>query len=177
MKKVAIVVGLLLGLFLVYLLQVNIFNSFTIAGISPNLFVIYILCIGLFANPILGISFGILTGLSLDLLYGRSIGISAVMLCIIAYLGAYFDKNFSKENKLTIMFMVAGATLIYELGAYFLSSLILEFDRELMYFTKIVIIEIFYNIILSIILYPLIQKFGYSMERTFKKTNILTRYF
>ena len=177
MKKVAIVVGLLLGLFVVYLLQVNIFNSFTIAGISPNLFVIYILFIGLFANHILGISFGILTGLVLDLLYGRAIGISAVMFCIIAYLGAYFDKNFSKENKLTIMFMVAGATLIFELGAYFLNSLILEFDRELMYFTKIVIIEIIYNIILSIILYPLIQKFGYSIERNFKKTNILTRYF
>ena len=177
MKKIAIVVGILLGLFLVYLLQVNIFNSFTIAGISPNLFVIYILFIGLFANHIFGISFGILTGLTLDLLYGRAIGISAVMFCIIAYLSAYFDKNFSKENKLTIMFMVAGATLIFELGAYFLNSIILEFDREFMYFTKIIIIEIFYNIILSIILYPLIQKFGYSIERSFKKTNILTRYF
>ncbi len=177
MKKVAIVIGLLLGFFLVYFLQVNIFSTFTIAGISPNLFVIYILFIGLFANQVLGIAFGIFVGLVLDLLYGRAIGVSAVMACVIGYLGSYFDKNFSKENKLTIMFMVAGSTLIFELGTYFLNSIILEFDREFMYFTKIVIIEIIYNIILSIILYPLIQKFGYSMERAFKKTNILTRYF
>lgn len=177
MKKVAIVIGLLLGFFLVYFLQVNIFSTFTIAGISPNLFVIYILFIGLFANQVLGIAFGILIGLVLDFLYGRAIGVSAVMACVIGYLGSYFDKNFSKENKLTIMFMVAGSTLIFELGTYFLNSIILEFNREFMYFTKIVTIEIIYNIILSIILYPLIQKIGYSMERAFKKTNILTRYF
>ena len=173
MKKVAIFIGLLLGAFIVYILQVNIFNTFTIAGISPNLFVIYMLFIGLFTNQILGISFGILIGLILDLLYGRAIGVSAVMFCIIAYLGSYFDKNFSKENKLTIIFMVAGSTLIFELGAYFINSIILEFE----YFIKIVLIEILYNILLSIILYPLIQKFGYSIERIFKKTNILTRYF
>lgn len=177
MKKVAIFIGLLLGAFIVYILQVNIFNTFTIAGISPNLFVIYMLFIGLFTNQILGISFGILIGLILDLLYGRAIGVSAVMFCIIAYLGSYFDKNFSKENKLTIIFMVAGSTLIFELGAYFINSIILEFEREFGYFIKIVLIEILYNILLSIILYPLIQKFGYSIERIFKKTNILTRYF
>lgn len=99
------------------------------------------------------------------------------MFCVIGYLGSYFDKNFSKENKLTIIFMVAGSTLIFELGTYFINSIILEFEREFGYFTKIVLIEILYNILLSIILYPLIQKFGYSIERTFKKTNILTRYF
>ena len=94
-----------------------------------------------------------------------------------ALIANYFDKNFSKENKLTIIFMVAGSTLIFELGAYFINSIILEFEREFGYFIKIVLIEILYNILLSIILYPLIQKFGYSIERIFKKTNILTRYF
>ena len=45
-------------------------------------------------------------GIILDLLYGKAIGPSAVMLCVIGYLGSYFDKNFSKENKFTIIFMV-----------------------------------------------------------------------
>ena len=73
--------------------------------------------------------------------------------------------------------MVIGSTLIYEFGAYFLNSIILEFDRELLYFTKIVVIEILYNILITIILYPLIQKFGYVIDRNLKHTNILTRYF
>ena len=177
MRKLSIVISLILMFFLTYFLQVNVFSYFTIAGISPNLFIIYILFIGLYATQFLGISFGVIFGLILDLIFGRTIGISAVMLCVVAYLGSYFDKNFSKESRLTIIFMVIGSTLIYEFGAYFLNSIILEFDRELLYFTKIVVIEILYNILITIILYPLIQKFGYVIDRNLKHTNILTRYF
>jgi len=177
LKKIGIIIGLILIFFLIYYLQVNIFSSFTIAGVKPNLFIIYVLFIGLYANQVLGITFGVIFGLLLDLIYGRTIGLTAVMLCIIGYLGSYFDKNFSKENKLTIIFMVAGATLVYEFGSYFMNSIIIDFGREYLYFFKIVAIEIIYNILLSIILYPLIQKFGYSIDRVFKKNNILTRYF
>lgn len=177
MKKFIIVVCLILAFFLLYFLQIGILNSFTIAGIKPNIFIIYVLFIGLFANQVFGISFGVICGLYLDFLYGRTIGTSAIMLCIIGYLGSYFDKNFSKENKLTIIFMVAGATLIYEFGAYFINSLLLNFNREYLSFLKMVGIEIVYNVLLSILLYPLIQKLGYLIDRNIKKNNILTRYF
>ena len=177
MRKTLTVICLILIFFLIYFLQANIFSTFTIAGVKPNLLVIYVLFIGLFANQFIGISFGVVIGLIIDFLYGKTIGISAVMFCIIGYLGSYFDKNFSKENKMTIIFMVAGATFIYELGAYFLNSVILKFDREFLYFTKIVLIEMLYNVLLTIIIYPLIQKTGYIIDRNFKKNNILTRYF
>lgn len=177
MKKFSIIIALILVFFIIYFLQVNIFGVFTIAGVKPNLFIIYILFIGLFANQFAGISFGVICGLIIDLLYGKAIGVSAIMLCAIGYLGSYFDKNFSKENKLTIIFMVVGATIIYEFGSYFISSIMLEFEREYLYFLKIVLIETLYNVLLSIILYPLIQNIGYSIDRNFKKNNILTRYF
>lgn len=177
MRKSAIVVVLIIVFFILFFLQVNLFSSFTIAGISPNLFVIYVLFVALFSNQFLGISLGVIFGLILDFVYGRVIGTTAVMLCIIGYLGSYFDKNFSKENKLTIILMVAGSTLIYEFGLYFLNSIILEFDREYFAFLKIVLVETLYNILLSIIVYPIMQKFGYVIDRTFKKNNILTRYF
>ena len=177
MRKILTVIGLIIVFFVIYFLQVNIFSTFTIAGVRPNLFVIYVLFIGLFANQIVGISLGVIFGIILDLLYGKTIGVSAVMLCVIGYLGSYFDKNFSKENKLTIIFMVAGSTFIYELGSYFLNSIILEFSREYLYFLKIAFLEILYNVLLSIIIYPLIQKVGYIIDRNFKRNNILTRYF
>lgn len=177
MKKFTIVISLIIFFFIIYFLQVNVFSSFTIAGISPNLFVIYVLFIGLYANQFLGITLGVIFGLIIDLIFGKTIGITAVMLCVIGFLGSYFDKNFSKENKLTIIFMIAGTTLIYEFGVYFLNSIILEFDREYFYFARILIVEIIYNILLTIIIYPLIQKIGYIIDRNFKRNNILTRYF
>lgn len=177
MKKIFIVIFLILAFFLIYFLQIGLLSSFTIAGIKPNLFIVYILFIGLFADQAFGISFGVLCGLMLDFLYGKNIGVSAIMFCIIGYLAAYFDKNFSKENKLTIIVMVAGATIVYEFGVYFINSLLSNFDREYLSFLKIILIEVVYNVLLSILLYPIIQKAGYLIDRNVKKNNILTRYF
>ncbi len=177
MKKIGIGILFLITFFIIYFLEANIFPFLTINGILPNLFVIFILFIGLFANTAYGVFFGTICGLILDFIYGKCIGISAVMLCVVGYLGSYFDKNFSKENKITIILMVAGSTIIFEAGYYLLSSIIIDFELEWLAFFKILAIEVLYNVLLSIILYPIIQKAGYSVDRIFKKNNVLTRYF
>lgn len=177
MKKTFAIVCVIFAFVVIYFLQADFFSWFTIAKVKPNLFVIFVLWLGLFAGKKVGTTIGFILGIFLDLLIGRSLGITAILLAAIGFTGEYFDKNFSKESRLTIIFMVIGSTLIYEFGAYFLNSIILEFDRELLYFTKIVVVEILYNILITIILYPLIQKFGYVIDRNLKHTNILTRYF
>lgn len=177
MRKFFTIILLILIFFLIYFLQTNIFSSYTIGGIAPNLFIVFVLFVGLYTNQVLGISFGVLGGLILDFIYGRVIGTTAIMLCVIGYLGSYFDKNFSKDNKITILLMVIGSTIVYELGLYFINSIILEFDRQYFYFFRILIVEVIYNVLLTIIFYPLINKSGYALERTFKRNNILTRYF
>lgn len=177
MKKTSITILLILTFLIIFFLQANIFQNFTIAGVMPNLFVIFILFVGLYANATLSVLVGVIGGLIIDLVYSKTIGITAIMLCIIGYLGAYFDKNFSKENKFTILLMVIGATAIYEFGLYSLQVILMEFDFEIIEFIKILLIEILYNSLLSIILYPLIKKAGYAIDRNFKENNLLTRYF
>lgn len=177
MKKTTITILLIIAFFVVFFLQANIFQILTISGIMPNLFVIFILFVGLYANSTLGISFGVIGGLIIDFVYSKSIGITAIMLCVIGYLGAYFDRNFSKENKITIIIMVGVATAIYEIGYYAINSIILHFEPEIISFIKILLVEILYNTLLVIFIYPLMQKIGYSIDRAFKRNNILTRYF
>lgn len=177
MRKFGILLLFFITFIIIYLLQANLFSNLQIAGVMPNLFIILILWIGLFTNTTQAIIFGIIMGLSLDFIYGKVIGITAVMLCIIGYLGAYFDKNFSKESKMKIVIMVIGATIIYELGYYSLSGLIIGFDFEWLNFMRIVIFEVIYNVLITILLYPLIQTLGYKADRVFKRNNILTRYF
>ncbi len=177
MKKTTITIILILTFFILFYLQANVFQMLTIAGVMPNLFVIFILFVSLSSNATLGISFGVIGGLMIDLVYSKAVGITAVMLCLVGYLGAYFDRNFSKENKITIIIMSALATILFEFGYYILNSVIVGFDLELFYFIKILLIEVLYNILLVILFYPLIQKAGYTMDRAFKRNNILTRYF
>lgn len=177
MKKTIINIGLILTAILVYILQVNFFNWFNIAGVMPNLFVIFILFIGLFGSKAMGTIYGLMVGLILDLVIGTTVGINMVCLGLIGLLATIFDKNFSKDSRMTIMVMTIAATAIFEILSYLLNYILVAINLEILNFIKILLIEIIYNLILTIILYPLIQKFGYYIENEYKGNKILTRYF
>ena len=177
MKKTIINIVLILTVLVIYYLQSNFFSWFNISGIKPNLFVILVLFIGLFASQTMGTIYGVGIGLLLDILLGNKIGINAAALGITGFLVGIFDKNFSKDSRMTIMFMVLGSTLIFESLSYLLNYIFLSINVEIVNFIIILVIEIIYNLLLTIILYPLIQKAGYYIENEYKGNKILTRYF
>ncbi len=143
----------------------------------PNIFVIFVLFIGLFYSRTAGSVYGIVFGILLDFFIGRKIGISGIMLGAVGLIGGVFDKNFSKENRFTIMVMVAVCTAIYEISLYIAGGIIYHYTFEILNFTKIIAIECIYNLLITIILYPLIQNLGYKIEEVYKGDKILTRYF
>lgn len=177
MRKVKVILILILLFFIIYFLQTNFFSWFNIGGIMPNLFVILVLFIGLFVGNKVGGILGIVFGLILDLTIGQYVGISSIFLAIIGLLGEYFDKNFSKDSRVTIIIMSAGSTILYELGIYVSKILLQGVNAEFLTFTLTVLVEILFNILLIIILYPLMKKLGYYIEDAFKGKKILTRYF
>lgn len=177
MKKTSIIIFLILLFIIIYLLQANLFSWFNITGVKPNLFVILTLIIGLFAGRKLGIVFGIFFGLIIDFLINKSIGIASIMLELTGIIGGYLDKNFSKDSRITMITMIVIATLIYELGTIILNLFINDSKIVIWYVLKTLIIELIYNSIITIIIYPIIIKFGYILEETFKTNKIMTRYY
>lgn len=177
MKKAVINIVLIITIIIIYYLQSNFFSWFSIAGIMPNLFVILVLFVGLFTNRTMGTAYGVGVGIILDFLLGKRVGIYAVSLGMIGFLAGVFDKNFSKDSRMTIMFMVAGATLISEVLIFLINYVFLSINVEIINFIKILLVEIIYNILITIILYPLIQKCGYYIENEYKGNKILTKYF
>lgn len=177
MRNTIIIIATIIVFLISYFLQVNFFNWFTIGGVSPNLFIIITLFLGLFAGKRLGIPMGIILGILLDFFANKKIGISAIMLGIVGGLGGILDKNFSKDSKMTIILMTIAVTAVYEIGVYILNSMIISINIEVIPFIKILLIEILYNIIITIIFYPLLQKAGYYIEDAFRGKQILTRYF
>lgn len=177
MKKVIINIVLMITTILIYLLQANFFSWFNIAGVMPNLFVILVLFIGLFGTKPMGVIYGLVIGIILDLIIGTRVGINSIGLGLIGFLAAIFDKNFSKDSRMTIMVMGIAATAIFELLIYLLNYIFIGTSVEIINFIKILIIEIIFNLILTIIVYPIIQKSGYYIENEYKGNKILTRYF
>ena len=177
MKKFLINLILIIIGFVIYFLQSNFFSWFSIAGVKPNLFVVYVLFIGLFGNKSMGIIYGAGVGIFLDLIFKEKVGQNLLGLALIGIIATIFDKNFSKDSRITMMFMVFGSTVIFEVASYFINYIIYSINLELVNFIKILVIEVVYNILITIIIYPLIQKFGYYIENEYKGNRILTRYF
>ena len=143
----------------------------------PNLFVLFVLFVGLFTNKFLGTVYGAIIGAILDILFRDKIGISMIALGLVGFLATLFNKNFSKDSRIAIMLMVSGLTVIYEVIVYFASYFVLGTSIEIWSFIKILILEVIFNLFITIIVYPLFQKFGYYIENEFKGNRILTRYF
>lgn len=177
MRKFKAILITLLIFFILYFFQANIFSWFNIGGIMPNLFAVYALFLGLFVGNKVGGILGIIFGLIIDLSIGSLIGVSSVLLGIIGLLGEYFDKNFSKDSRFTIILMSAGATLLFETSIYALKIFSTGANFELLSFCLTLFVEIIFNSLLIIILYPGIKKVGYYIEDSFKGKKILTRYF
>lgn len=73
--------------------------------------------------------------------------------------------------------LVIGLTAGYEVILCIYKNIVLSTYIEMEIFIRKLLIEILYNSLLTIILYPLIQRFGYKVEDIFKNPQILTRYF
>lgn len=177
MKKTLAIIGLIITFFIIYFLQANLFTWFTIAGVRPNLFIILLLFIGLFVGKKVGFILGILFGLYIDFLTGMSVGTTAFLLGIIGLVAEYLDKSFSKDSRITIIIMVSVATIIYEIVYYIFKVFRWGIRFEIISFIKILLLEILFNIILTIILYPIIQIVGNKLEDIFKNKKVLMRFY
>ncbi len=177
MKKVFSILIIFLTFIILYFLQVNFFNWFNIAGVKPNLFIVFLLFIGLFMGKIYGFTIGIVFGLLLDIFIGKVLGMNAIILGMAGLFGGILEKNFSKDNRATMMLMASGTTFICEVVSYILQIIIFDFSVEILPFLKILLIEIIYNLLIIIIIYPLMDKAGVKLEKIFTESNILTKYY
>ena len=168
MKKLLSIIILLIVFWITYLLQANFFSWFTIAEIKPNLFIILVLFVGLYAGNKISIPFGMMIRyyFRYTLMYGMA-----------GLIGGYLDKNFSKDSRITFIIMIIGTTVVLEVISYILNIAIFSVPIEVISFMKVTAIEVLYNVILTIILYPIIQICGYQLENIFKGQKVLTRYF
>ena len=177
MKKILCVIAMFITFIIIYFLHSNFFNWFTIAGISPNLFAILALFIGLFMGRAYGIGVGLVLGLVLDLLIARVIGINSIAMAIIGILGGSLNERLSKDSKMPIILMVAGTTLAYAILVYSLKIFTLDMQIEIMAFLRIALIEVFFNIMILIIIYPIFKMAGTVVQSIFIKRKILMREF
>lgn len=76
-----------------------------------------------------------------------------------------------------MMVMSAAATLACEIISYILQIILFKLSIEIGAFIRIVLLEILFNTMIIIIIYPIIEKSGTLLEKVFTESKILTRYY
>ena len=173
MKKAVDIFFIILIFFIIYFLQSNFFTRFNIAGVMPNLFVILIMIIGLFIKKKAGFFWGLIFGLLIDLFIGARIGINAIALGSVGLASELLDKNFSKDNRITVMFLTSILTFFSEVIIYIIQIVFLGANLQIFRFIKVILIEVIYNAIIIAIIYPFVLSFGSKIENDFTNNSFL----
>ena len=133
-----------------FLLQTTVFQYFQIASVTPNLLLILTSAFGLMRGKKEGLMVGFFSGLMIDLFYGSLFGFYALLYMYIGYLNGFFCKVFYDDD------IKAASDLVYSLLMYVLQFLLRVRLHFFDYLAHIILPEMVYTVVLSILLYRLL---------------------
>ncbi len=150
-----------------FLLQSTVFKALAIGSISPNLLVVLTSSFGFMRGKKEGLWVGFFCGLLEDIFYGRLLGMHAVMYMYIGYVNGYFNRIFYGEDIKLPIFLISVSELAYGLGTYAVMFLMRSRFAFFYYLTRIILPELVYTVILTLVFYRII----YSVNRNLEKNS------
>lgn len=152
-----------------FLLQTTVFQWFALAKAVPNLLLILTVSVGLMRGRTEGLTIGLLCGLMVDFCYGSVIGLYAFIYMIIGYLNGYSNKIFEKDD-LTIPIVLIGVSDFIYFFLYYIFVYLLQGKLNIFYyFIRLGLPEIVYTVLISILLYKLLNIINLRIDRNKEK--------
>ena len=148
-----------------FLLQSTVFKALAIGSISPNLLVVLTSSFGFMRGKKEGLWVGFFCGLLEDIFYGRLLGMHAVMYMYIGYVNGYFNRIFYGEDIKLPIFLISVSELAYGLGTYAVMFLMRSRFAFFYYLTRIILPELVYTVILTLVFYRIIYSVNWNLEK------------
>jgi len=153
-----------------FILQCSVFDSLAFAGIIPNLMIILTASFGFMRGEKEGLIIGFFCGLLSDVFFGFFLGFYALILMYIGYLNGKFSRSFYPEDiKLPIALIII-SDLSYGILCYILLFMLRGRFQFGYYFSRIILPEALYTIVITVFLYPLILKINEKLEAREKRS-------
>jgi rod shape-determining protein MreD len=161
MRAFAVSVLLLLNI----VLSSTVLRHIAIFGVMPNIALLIVVSFSVLRSDVEGAIIGLLAGLLQDIMFGRVIGINALLFMAIGYICGKPFKDFYRENYLLPLLLVIAATFFFEFGYYVTNFLFRNKLDFLYYMRKIILTEMCYNAFLSIPVFRLIYSVNAYVEK------------
>ena len=154
-----------IAIIFIFILQSTLFKAISLANITPNLLVIFTSSIGFMRGRKEGMFAGILSGLLIDLFYCDVLGVNMLIYMYVGYINGIFNKNFLPEDVRLPLLLIGASDIIYCGAMYVLRFLFRSKLSLAYYFINIMMPEMIYTVLVSIIMFKII----YSVCSVFDK--------
>lgn len=159
-KKIIVSIFCFLLIWFSFLTQINVLNEFELFGAKPNIAIVVIVGIALLSGKIPGMLVGIAYGLIYDVTFGKAMGVYTIIYALVGFLLGRYSNGFSKENRLSVIYMVGIITALAEAMMYLVFIVLYGYAFEIFAPLLLIIKEAVYNMILARIIYSLLANFS-----------------
>ena len=141
-----------------FILQSTLFQFLRINNVIPNTSLILVICFAINSDKKRAALIGFIIGILQDIIFGKIIGLDALIYLLLGYLISLINKNIFKENFIIPFVFTAFGTVVY----YIICTFFVYFSGFNMdflgIFKNMLVTEVFYNAIVSIVIYKYVYK-------------------
>ena len=153
-----------------FLLQTTVFKWINLGGIVPNLMIILTASFGFMRGERTGLLFGFFCGLLVDIFFANVLGLNAMIYMYIGYTNGKFNRVFYPEDIKLPLFLILLSDFSYGFIYYFVLFLMRGRFQIGYYFIHIILPEMVYTILITLLLYPLILWLNKKIEDSEKRS-------
>jgi rod shape-determining protein MreD len=149
-----------------FLCQSTVFHFIELAGVVPNLLLIVTMSFGLMRGRREGCLVGFFCGLLVDIFFGNVMGPYAFIYMTLGYVNGFFHRIYYVEDVLLPMVMITVNDLLYNIMVYVMFFMLRNRLDLLGYFSKVIIPEMVYTIIVTLFFYKLLVKINLRLKKS-----------
>ncbi len=167
MKRKIVTVCIVL---LCFLLECTVFQSIALAAVTPNLLIVATSAFGFMRGKKEGMFVGFLSGLMIDIMFGDLIGFYAITYTLIGYANGYFKRIFYDDDIKLPLILITASDFLYSHIVYMFMFVMRSKFRYWYYLKNIMIPELIYTILVTLILYQVILHINKKLEAEEKRS-------
>lgn len=153
-----------------FVLQSTIFQELSLGSISPNILIVLTSSFGFMRGKKEGMFIGFLSGLLIDIFFGNFIGFYTLVYMYIGYINGFFSKMFFDEDIKLPLVLITLSDFFYGLVIYFFLFLMRNRYDFVYYLLNIIIPEVVYTVVVTVVLYQIVLWMNRKLERFEKRS-------
>ena len=147
-----------------FLLQSMLFVKLKFGAVSPNLLIVVTSSFGFMRGRKSGIAVGAISGLLVDIFWGQLLGFHTLLYTVIGYLNGSFERLFYDEDVKLPIVLISASEFLYGICIYVFVYMLQGDFAFGTYLFSIIIPELVYTILVTLILYQVILHINRKLE-------------